>query len=172
LKCSGARGSPAAETSELGDDTVKGKAPEIPLPDMSKLSLDEITLLGRPGYGSAGEEVHLWANYFNIEGLEDLVLYEHSVSIDRDPRRLRRSLFSELLRSRELSGKTVATDYRGRLICTEQLPEQLPEQGLRIRGYGFAIEFKRSFNFRDVLADLRSAVPRYALKPETPPFKL
>jgi hypothetical protein len=51
----------------------------------------------------------------------------------------------------------VATDYLGRLICTERLPGQT----LNIRGYRFRVEFERSFNFGAVLADLQSSASTY-----------
>ncbi|KAK5256298.1 hypothetical protein LTR40_010445, partial [Exophiala xenobiotica] len=38
----------------------------------------------RPGYGTRGREMVLWANYFELTGYENLLLYRHSISIAPD----------------------------------------------------------------------------------------
>ena len=66
---------PNTEVQTVEDATV---------PSSKDLSLETLKLNdsfpGRPGYGTQGKKITLYANYFELKPPEDLLLYRYSVS--------------------------------------------------------------------------------------------
>jgi eukaryotic translation initiation factor 2C len=83
----------------------------------------------RPGYGTQGREVMLWANYFELVAPPDLLLFRYSIEIlpddaGRKPTGKRAKRIVELLLEEHLSlpRSSVATDYKSNLVCRFELP--------------------------------------------------
>ena len=91
----------------------------------------------RPGYGSAGREIMLWANYFKFASEENLELYRYNVDIKPDDRgrvpvgKKARRIVQLLLEEHFLPhGHDIAADYKSTLISRRQL--QLEDEYLVI----------------------------------------
>jgi len=94
----------------------------------------------RPGYGTQGKEVTLWANYFEIAAHKDLLLFRYSIEIipvdsgvGRVPTGKRAKRVIELLVEEHFSEhkNSIATDYKSNLICRSELP--IDEEGYLVR---------------------------------------
>lgn len=131
---------------------------------MSRLSLDNRNLLQRRyDYGADGKEVKLWANYFQISGIDKLTLYQHSVTIadesNRPPPQVKRRLFSSMLKSADLADKNTATNYTNRLVCTTDLDSRqilVSDPEYPSQSYNLVVQRERVFHFRDLLDYLKS----------------
>lgn len=82
----------------------------------------------RPGYGSAGREIMLWANYFKLASEENLELYRYNIDIKPDDRgrapvgKKARRIVQLLLEDHFLpQGHDIAADYRSTLISRREL---------------------------------------------------
>jgi eukaryotic translation initiation factor 2C len=83
----------------------------------------------RPGYGTQGEKVLLWANYFEMVTNYDPLLFRYSIEIHpegtaRKPTGKMLKRIIELLLVDYLSAHRVniATDYKSNIICRVELP--------------------------------------------------
>jgi len=93
-------------------------------------SILESRLPPRPGYGTQGKEVTLWANYFEMVAHQDLMLFRYSIEIipvgagvGRVPSGKRAKRVIELLVEEHFSEykNSIATDYKSNLICRLEL---------------------------------------------------
>jgi hypothetical protein len=154
------------------EDKIINDRSDIPIQNLSLQ--DSFVLVPRPGYNISGKSVKLWANYFELERKEGVVLYQHSVTIQPTleiSRRYKRRLFSLLLKEAVLAKYGLATNYVDRLICTERLepisvavryyePEEVgPSQGSP--SYNFNIRFDRPFHLDYLQADLEASQEMY-----------
>jgi eukaryotic translation initiation factor 2C len=103
-------------------------------------SIHEPRLPPRPGYGTQGKEVTLWANYFEMVAHKDLILFRYSIEIipidtgvGRVPTGKRAKRVIELLVEEHFSEhkNSIATDYKSNLICRSELP--IDEEGYLVR---------------------------------------
>lgn len=87
------------------------------------------TMPQRPGYGTQGNKILLWANYFAMEAPKDLLLFRYSIELlyDRSKgapvgKKLKRIV--ELLLEEHFSAyqNLIATDFKSNLICKAVLP--------------------------------------------------
>jgi eukaryotic translation initiation factor 2C len=97
-------------------------------PGSKKPALDS-RLPIRPGYGTQGRAVLLWANYFELAAPPDLLLFRYSIEIQPDdagrtPTGKRAKRIIELLLEEHLSAyrTSIATDYKSNLVCRFELP--------------------------------------------------
>lgn len=80
----------------------------------------------RPGYGTVGQKVALYANYFQLESVgHDLFRYSLDVSGDRKPTGKKLSQVFRLLLDEHLAPyqNSVATDYKNNLISRVEIPQ-------------------------------------------------
>lgn len=92
----------------------------------------------RPGYGTQGRPVQLWANYMHLMPRGDLILYRYSIEIlpgegGRQPagkkaRRIVQLLLEEHFRQ---YGHQIATDFKSNLISQQEL--ELDDRGYVVR---------------------------------------
>jgi hypothetical protein len=88
---------------------------------MSKLSIKEKALMpARPGYGTLGKQIIVYANYFKIVAPKELTLTRYNVEVvpEERPKKLAR-IFQLLLERPEFAG--VATEWKSMLIAKEPL---------------------------------------------------
>lgn len=133
-----------------------------------KLDEKQIPLPLRPGYGSQGRDVDLFANYFEIGGVDKLELHEYIVHVQGNPNislRVKRRLFTLLLR--EFPGQAVATNYVDKIICIKEhnrtdltLPYREENETVS-RSFQLSFQHNRAYRIGDVLADLESPVETY-----------
>jgi eukaryotic translation initiation factor 2C len=111
---------PDAEATKTEDAIAKDPSGAV-----AALSLDELTLPRRPGYGKAGVPVVLWTNYFELKGVKaDTQLYRYSVAFQPDnelPKPKKKRLIQLLLQQAAFSGKPVASDWAQILISGQKL---------------------------------------------------
>ncbi|KAF8847869.1 putative RNA interference and gene silencing protein [Acephala macrosclerotiorum] len=126
-----------AQVRKIENETVrplqlKGSAPQKPIL--------ETRLPQRPGYGTQGKEVVLWANYFEMVTHKDLILFRYSIEIipvddgvGRVPTGKKTKRVIELLIEEHFSEHKygIATDYKSNLICRSELP--IDEDGYLVR---------------------------------------
>ncbi|EZG10816.1 hypothetical protein H106_00394 [Trichophyton rubrum CBS 735.88] len=109
----------------------------------------------RPGYNNVNErKVKLWANYFEIQGLE-------------------KSLYTNImlcLTLESLTSHPVATNYKDKIICTKELNvkqvmvqyyEKEEQSSLNSPSYRVTIQLQRVFRMGEVLDDLKSSIETY-----------
>lgn len=81
----------------------------------------------RPGHGTQGAAITVYANYFEISTKPDLVLYRYHVAIEavgtapRPSRKKMKRLFELLLEDPRFSG--VKTDYKALVVSSQRLPD-------------------------------------------------
>ncbi len=83
----------------------------------------------RPGYGTQGKAVMLWANYFEMMTHGDLLLHRYGIDILADAagkvpagKRLKR-IVELLIEDHYFAHRnSIATDYKSNLICRSELP--------------------------------------------------
>src|SRR6266536_2841590 len=87
-----------------------------------KMPAGDPRLPQRPGYGTRGKEVMLWANYFELVAGGDLLLFRYSIEImpdeaGRRPTGKRARRIVELLLEEHFSAyrNSIATDYKSNL---------------------------------------------------------
>jgi eukaryotic translation initiation factor 2C len=117
------------ETERAGQ--VKSK------PGSKKPAVDQRLPL-RPGYGTQGRPVLLWANYFELVAPPDLLLFRYSIEVlpddaGRKPTGKRLKRIVELLLEEHLSAyrTSIATDYKSNLVCRFELP--IEEESYHVR---------------------------------------
>jgi eukaryotic translation initiation factor 2C len=112
----------------------------FPQPDQHVQSIENETLRTRkpansasmpqrPGYGTQGRSITLWANYFEMKSRDDLLVYRYSIEIQPDARgktpvgkKLKR-LIEVLLEEHFPAYRThIATDYKSTVISRIDLP--------------------------------------------------
>jgi eukaryotic translation initiation factor 2C len=83
----------------------------------------------RPGYGTQGKRIMLWANCFEMVAKGDPLLFRYSIELLPDPpakqpvgRRVRRIIELLLEENFTASRNSIATDYKSNLICRIELP--------------------------------------------------
>ena len=130
---------PNAQVTKTEDETLKKPASTAvtkatkTLPDISQLSLNT-NFPPRPAYGTRGNAVTLWANYFQMIPNGDVKLYRYA--IDTAPavtgKRKQRRLVELLIEETPLSALKphIATDYGTTLICQREIPESDLEHGI------------------------------------------
>ena len=116
------------KVTEVEDATQKvpAKGGKPDLLGVGQLSLDE-RLPRRPGYGTKGIPVLLWANYFQLIPGKDIKLYRYNVDIDPEVvGRKRQRLMQLLLSEGRISsfGNGIASDYKSTLICCRRIPAE------------------------------------------------
>jgi eukaryotic translation initiation factor 2C len=94
----------------------------------------------RPGYGTQGKEVILWANYFEILAPIDLILFRYSIEIRADEagrsptgkkvKRIVQLLIEEYFPQYR---NGIATDYKSNLISRSELPIEEDEYRVQYR---------------------------------------
>jgi eukaryotic translation initiation factor 2C len=112
---------------KIEDETQRaGQAKSTP--GSKKPALDS-RLPIRPGYGTQGRAVMLWANYFELAAPPDLLLFRYSIEIHPDdagrtPKGKKTKRIIELLLEEHLSAyrTSIATDYKSNLVCRCELP--------------------------------------------------
>ena len=128
-------------------------------PDPKKAAFDQ-RLPIRPGFGTQGMEVLLWANYFTLVFPPDLALFRYDVEILPDDagkkptgKRLKRLI--KLMIEEHLSAyrSITATDYKSNLICRVELP--IEEEPYHV-GYRNEKELDSSPNARAYQVRLRN----------------
>jgi eukaryotic translation initiation factor 2C len=94
----------------------------------------------RPGYGTQGREVTLWANYFELVAPPDLLLFRYSIEIlpddaGRKPTGKKARRIVELLLEEHLfiHRSSIATDYKSNLVCRFELPIDHDPYSVRYR---------------------------------------
>ena len=91
----------------------------------------------RPGYGTQGKQVLLWANYFEVAAPRQLQFFRYSIDVLSDVpgrgRKLRRII--ELLLEDNFAAYhvSIATDHKSNLVCKVELPIQEHAYHIRYR---------------------------------------
>ncbi|TVY84069.1 Protein argonaute [Lachnellula suecica] len=101
--------------------------------------LHEQRLPPRPGFGTKGREVILWANYFEVIAPKDLILFRYSIAVlpvdpgDRNPVGKKAKRVIELLIEEHFSEHKpdIATDYKSNMISKSEL--SVNEDGYLVR---------------------------------------
>jgi len=97
----------------------------------------------RPGYGTQGKGIILWANYFEMVAPMDLMLYRYSIDIKADEagrkpvgKKIKRIV--ELLIEEHFSQNQsdIATDYKSNLISKSEVPLEKAEYRVQYRSDG------------------------------------
>lgn len=93
-------------------------------------------LPNRPGYGTRGREVLLWANYFHVEADRSTVLNRYSVTVEASernralPGKLLGRLLQLLIEELSSGGHDVVSDFRATLISLREI--DVPEDGFTV----------------------------------------
>lgn len=140
---------------------------------LSNLRLDDIIPLPvRVGLGVQGEPTNVEVNYFPLQGLQALILYQYGIAIvggprgpidpdQRHPLRLKHSIYAKVLE--RFPNSNIATNYVNKLICTDMLPSpqtiqvNVAESEQNATNYSVEIRYERTYRFNEVLTDLESA---------------
>lgn len=108
-------------------------------PGSKKPAVDQRLPL-RPGYGTQGRQVLLWANYFELVAPPDLLLFRYSIEVlpddaGRKPTGKRLKRIVELLLEEHLSAyrSSIATDCKSNLVCRFELPIEDEQYHVRYR---------------------------------------
>lgn len=157
------------------EDTVqqhlKSQEKDQEMPDLSQLTLDQ-RFPNRPGYGTTGTKVVLWANYFPMIPKGDVKLHRYAVDIIPDPQsKKKRKQLIELLRTEGPLAPMkddITSDYQANLICRSVIPEEQlqntvvhkfeneDEPSARATTYTIRLEATGSFTVADLIAYLTS----------------
>lgn len=93
---------------------------------LNKLSLDQ-TLPFRPGYGTIGKQIVVWANYIEMAAKSDLTLYRYDMSVSPAVvgRKLKQ-IIRQVLESAELAEYKglIVSDFKSTLISGRKLGEE------------------------------------------------
>ncbi|ESA42123.1 hypothetical protein GE21DRAFT_8697 [Neurospora crassa] len=131
---------PDAQITKLEDDWIKKHVSDNLVTSMSKLSLSEKekanNLPVRPGHGTMGEKVKLWANYFKIN-IKSPAIYRYTIKVAATEEKLGKEaevaskkvevVVGKLLKQIEANVKSVAiaSDFKVHLVTTTKL--KVPE---------------------------------------------
>ena len=110
---------PAAKVTKIENEVAKTLAMK------SKKALGEARLPERPGYGTQGEHVVLYANYFDLQSVGSSMFRYH---VEVDDKQLAKKKLRQVIRlflEEHFSDirNNVATDYGSNLISRVELPE-------------------------------------------------
>ena len=93
----------------------------------------------RPGYGTKGEKVTLWANYFELIPNPDLVLYRYNVSVAPEAKgKLLSQIIRLLLGLPEYANfqRDIVTDFKSTLISHRRFNPDMREATIQYRSEG------------------------------------
>ncbi|EER22939.1 Piwi domain containing protein [Coccidioides posadasii C735 delta SOWgp] len=119
---------PVAPTLDLGTKTIEDKYnSKVREPGLEALSLDRQFPL-RPGYGTRGRHVLLWANYFQLVAKQNTAFYRYNIEIKApgkcpEPKGKKVKRIIQLLLEdhlQEFRGR-IATDFKATLVCRDSL---------------------------------------------------
>ncbi len=145
---------PDQAVTKLEDTLLKGTASL----DVSSISLKE-QLPNRPGYGTVGTSVNLWANYIVLEAAPELVLYRYDISVK--PAAVGKKLtqiIRLLLEAPALVAlkDDVVTDFKSTLISRQKFDDQVITIRYRAEGQDEPLERANQYEikvcFTNVLA--------------------
>ena len=108
------------------------------LPNLKELSLEPRAPV-RPGYGTRGEEVILFANYFELITAPDLILYRYDVQVAPEAKgRMLAQTVRLLLELPEYMAMRdqIVTDFKSTLICRRRLSDTQAEHQILYRSEG------------------------------------
>lgn len=92
---------------------------------MTALSIDDLKLPRRPGYGKTGVPVVLWTNYFELKGIKaTMELYRYSVAFQSDkelPKPKKKRLIQLLLQQAPFSEVPAASDWAQILVSAKKI---------------------------------------------------
>jgi eukaryotic translation initiation factor 2C len=135
---SGAVPQPDVQVQKIENETAR--AVQVKNTSGPKKSLFEPHIPSRPGYGTQGKEVILWANYFEMIAPMDLMLFRYSIEIKaneagRKPTGKKAKRIVELLIEEHFPQYrySIATDYKSNLICRSELPIEEEEYRVQYR---------------------------------------
>ncbi|KAI0117862.1 ribonuclease H-like domain-containing protein [Nemania sp. FL0031] len=161
---SGAIPQPDARVTKVEDDLLGS-----PTSRMAGLSLGT-SLPMRPGYGSKGTPLILWANYFALQAPARLLLYQHSLTVTPQAAGKKLShIINLFLQTPQLRAvlQQAATDFKSTLIAREQIATQSFELFYRAEGedeplqdarrYIVKIELVKALSVGDLVSYLSSA---------------
>lgn len=136
----------------------------------------------RPAYGSGGDKIKLWANYFELLPDKAKPFYRYDVSMVSDkgeePKGKKLDRCIRLLLQQLPSTIPIATDYGKSLITAARLPNDQQEYSIqyytegeagpdqRSPRYRVKVQYTGSFTFSDLL-DYLSSTDLYRDKPAT-----
>jgi hypothetical protein len=126
---------PDTKITTLENEFQKKKAGPL---DIAKLSLKQ-SFPTRPAYGTRGQEVILFANYFELKTAADLVLYRYSLQVEPDEKGKKLAhivrLFLELPEYAAMSNHLV-TDFKSMMFCRKRLGKAEAEYQVQYRSEG------------------------------------
>ena len=108
----------------------------------------------RPGYGTRGRPVLLWANYFELNSPGGLLLHRYSIEIlpeqGRVPTGKKAKRIVQLLLEENFSQvqRRIATDYKSNLICSTELDINDGHFSVRYRAEGEDVPDARAPTYR------------------------
>lgn len=162
--------SKAAAVEKAYIDSIKST-----MPDLSKLSIEDRFPL-RPAYGSKGQAITVWANYFELHPPAKLIISRYSMAIDdgeiAQQRRKKRQVINLVLK--EIPGfpqrqHQIATDFADNLITVGEIPglsgttikiryqeDDEDEPKPRAKEYNVTFEKVASYDIDDVIDFLNS----------------
>ncbi|ESZ94685.1 hypothetical protein SBOR_4936 [Sclerotinia borealis F-4128] len=114
-------GAPDAKFTKMEDEyhqSVSG------INALSKMSLNQ-SYPARPGYGTSGRPVQLYANYFSLNTSPNLALGRYNVEITPNmdaTKKKRTQLFRLVLELPEFANIPIVTDYASMLVTPNKLP--------------------------------------------------
>lgn len=132
----------------------------------------------RPGFGTQGKQIMLWANYFKLLSEGDLVLYRYSLEVkapakkpEPKGKKLRRLVQLLLTEHLSKSGSSQATDFKTTLISKNKLENDLQVYDIpyKVEGedepaedapvYRIKVQYTNSLTYSALLDHLKSTNP-------------
>ena len=122
--------------------------------------------------------MQLWANYFEVGKVKDIVLHQHLVKVTptETAARRRRRIFTLLLNHPELVKLPIATNYIDQLICTRTIQskgtldldyyEEEEDAADSRKKYTVEIKLNKKFSLAELVTDLASTHDTYPDKAE------
>jgi eukaryotic translation initiation factor 2C len=126
---------PDTKATTVEDGIQKNRSGSL---NIGGLSLGE-NLPVRPAYGTIGKRVILFANYFELSTVPDLVLYRYSVHVQPDVKGRKLSqvirLLLELPEYAAVKGHLVS-DFKSTMVCRKRLSKDEAEYPIQYRSEG------------------------------------
>ncbi|KAH8756300.1 argonaute-like protein [Diaporthe sp. PMI_573] len=172
-------GAPVPDTQVRAVEDARQKARKSPEFAMGSLSLDSSALLpARPGYGTEGQPITVYANYVPLVPRSDLTLYSYDVAeikpevVGKKRTQVIRLLVNESPELESYRGDMV-TDFKSTLISRKQLdlggPEKVIEVTYKAEGedepkerapkYKVAVKYTKTLTVGDLMSFLTSTNP-------------
>ena len=128
---------PSTEVTRVEDLFQKSNSSGGPL-DMGRLQLDE-KFPRRPGYGTRGQKVVLWTNYFELIPPPDLVLYRYNIGVQ--PAVVGKKLLQVIKLLLEIPPykecrDDIVTDFKSTLISRRRLHSGIAEYAIQYKAEG------------------------------------